>query len=185
MFVAEEECLGVGFGAAQARLANLVHGGALVTSSADCYEQGVTGLARVGPLGSAPCGSKLADVQIGELAIRGDSARLPVRWHATGPGEVLFPALDADLELTALSEDATMLRLVGAYRAPLGKEGAVLDRAVLQRVAAATVQAFIRRISDAVVHPAGAPAPGRREGRGLSPCEPPGWRCLSPKFPPS
>jgi hypothetical protein len=64
MFVAEEECLAVGFGAAQARLANLVHGGALVASSADCYEQGVTGLARVGPLGSAPGGSKLADVQI-------------------------------------------------------------------------------------------------------------------------
>jgi hypothetical protein len=173
MFVAEEECLAVGFGAAQARLANLVHGGALVTSSADCYEQGVTGLARVGPLGSAPGGSKLADVQFGELAIRDDSARLPVRWHATGPGGALFPVLDADLELSALSKDAPMLRLVGAYQAPLGKAGAVLDRAVLQRVATATIQAFIRRISDAVVRPAGAPAPGRPEGRGLSPCEPP------------
>jgi hypothetical protein len=54
MFVAEEQCLTVGFAAAPARLANLLHGGALVTSSADCYEQGVTGLARAGPLGSAP-----------------------------------------------------------------------------------------------------------------------------------
>jgi hypothetical protein len=93
--------------------------------------------------------------------------------HATGPGGALFPVLDADLELTALSKDATMLRLVGAYQAPLGKAGAVLDRAVLQWVATATIHAFIRRISDAVVRPAGAPAPGRREGRGLSPCEPP------------
>lgn len=172
MFVAEEQCLAVGFGAAQARLANLVHSGALVTSSAECYEQGVTGLARVGPLGSAPGVSKLVDVQFGGLAIRGDSARVPLRWRATGPGGVLFPVLDADLELTALSKHATMLRLEGAYRAPLGKAGAALDRAVLQPVAAATIQAFIRRISDAVVHPAGAPVPGR-EGHGLSRSEPP------------
>jgi hypothetical protein len=121
MFVAEEECLDVGFGAVQARLANLLHGGALITSSADCYEQGMTGLARVGPLGSAPGRSKLVDVQFGGMVLRGDSARLPLRRHATGPGGGLFPALDADLELTALSEDATMLRLAGAYRPPLGK----------------------------------------------------------------
>jgi hypothetical protein len=172
MFVAEEQCLAVGFGAAQARLANLPHSGALVTCSADCYEQGVAGLARVGPLSAAPGVSKLAEVLFGELAIRGDSAVLPLRWHATGPGGVLFPALDADLGLTPLSQDATMLRLAGAYRAPLGKAGAAPDRAVLQRVAAATIQAFIRRVADTIVHPAGTPAPGR-EGHGLSPCEPP------------
>jgi hypothetical protein len=172
MFVAEEECLDVGFAAAQARLANLLHRGALITSSADCYEQGVTGLARVGPLGSAPGVSKLVEVQFGELVIRGDSATLPLRWHATGPGGVLFPALDADIVLTALSEDATMLRLAGAYRAPLGKAGAALDRAVLQRVATATFQAFLRRVADAVVHPAEAPAPGR-EGQDLFWCQPP------------
>jgi hypothetical protein len=172
MFVAEEECLAVGFGVAQARLANLLRSGALITSSADGYEQGITGLARIGPLGSAPGVSKLVEVQFGELAIRGDSAKLPLRWHATGPGGVLFPALDADLMLTALNEDATMLRLAGAYRAPLGKAGATLDRAVLQRVATATIEAFIRLVADAVVHPAGAPAPGR-EGQGLLPWQPP------------
>jgi hypothetical protein len=161
MFVAEEQCLDVGFVAAQTQLANLVQGGALITSSADCYEQSVTGLARVGPLGSAPGVSKLVEVQFGELVIRGDSATLPLRWHATGLGGVLFPALDADLVLTALSEDATMLRLAGAYRAPLGKAGAALDRAALQRVAAATILAFIRRVANAIVHPAVAPAPGR------------------------
>lgn len=56
--------------------------------------------------------------------------------------------------------------------APLGKVGATLDRAVLQRVATATFQAFLRCVADAVVHPAGAPAPGR-EGQGLSWCRPP------------
>ena len=76
-----------------------------------------------------------------------------------GPGGGLFPALDADLELTALSEDATILRLAGAYRPPLGKAGAALDRAVLQRVAAARIRAFIRRVADAIVHLARAPGP--------------------------
>jgi hypothetical protein len=172
MFVAEEERLDVGFGPAQARLANLIHSGALITSSADCYAEGVTGLARVGPLGSTPGVSKLVEVQFGDLVIRGDSARLPLRWHATGPGGVLFPALDADIVLTALSDNATTLQLAGAYRAPLGRAGAALDRAVLQRVATVTIQAFIRRVADAIAHPAGAPA-RRREGQGLSPCQPP------------
>jgi hypothetical protein len=177
MFVAEEERLDVGFGAAQARLANLLHGDALITSSADSYEQGITGLARVGPLGSAPGVSKLVEVQFGELAIRADSARLPLRWHATGPGGVLFPALDADLELGALSEDTTMLRLAGAYRPPLGKAGGALDRAVLQRVAAATIHTFIRRVADAIVHPAGAPAPGQAS------LEPSLWQPPAPEMP--
>ena len=172
MFVAEEECLDVGFGAAQARLANLLRSGALITSSVDCHEQAMTCLVRVGLLGQAAGVSKVVAVRFGELVIRGDSAMVPLRWHATGPGGVLFPVLDADLELTALREDATMLRPAGAYRPPPGKADAALDRAVLQRVATATIRAFIRRIADAVVHPAGARAPGR-EGRGLAPCQPP------------
>jgi hypothetical protein len=162
VFVAGEECLAVGLGAAQARLADLLRDGTLITSAADCYEQGMTGLARVGPLDSAPGGSKLVEVQFGELVIRGDSARVPLRWQATGRGGVLFPALDADLELTALGADATMLRLAGAYRPLPGKAGAALDRAVLQRVAIATIQAFIRRVGDAIVHPAGFPVPGQQ-----------------------
>jgi len=172
VFVAEEECLDVGFGAAQARLANLIHGGALVAFSADSYEQGVTGLAGMGPLGSAPGAFKLVEVQFGELAVRGDSARLPLRWHATGPGGVLFPALDADLVLTAMGEGATILSLEGAYRAPLGKAGAALDRAVLERVATVTIRAFTRRVADAIVHPAAAHAPGR-ERPSLFPWQPP------------
>jgi hypothetical protein len=177
MFVAREECLDVGFGAAQARLANLLHGDALITSSADCYEQGIIGLARVGPLGSAPGVSKLVEVQLAELVIRPDSARFALRWHAAGPSGVLFPALDADLELTALNEDTTMLRLAGVYRPPLGRAGGALDRAVLQRVAAATIHAFIRRVADAIVHPAGAPAPGKE---GL---EPSLWQPPAPEIP--
>jgi hypothetical protein len=55
-----------------------------------------------------------------------------------------------------------MLSLVGSYRAPLGKPGAELDRALLQRVASTTIRAFIRRVADAIAHSAGAPV-RRRE----------------------
>ncbi|MBV8432545.1 MAG: hypothetical protein JO244_15380 [Solirubrobacterales bacterium] len=172
MFVAGEEYLDVGFGAAQARLTNLLHSGLLAASSEDCYDQGVTDLARVAPPGPAPGESKLVRVQFGEMAIRDDSANLPLRWHATGPGSGVFPALDADLGLTAMGEDATMLSLDGAYRAPPEVAGAALDRAVLQQTATATIQAFLRRVAGAIVHPASAPA-REQEGQWLSPQHPP------------
>jgi hypothetical protein len=157
MFVTEEERLDVGFSAARVRLANMLRSAALTTSSAECYEQG---LVQVRPPGSAPHVSKLIKVHFGELAIREDSARSPLRWMAPGPEGGPFPALDADLELTALGADATVLSLAGAYRPPLGKAGAVLDQAVLRRAATVTISAFVRRVADAIVHPAGAPEPG-------------------------
>jgi hypothetical protein len=172
MFVAGEEYLDVGFGAAQARLADLRHNGWLATSSEYCYDQGLTDLARADQPGSAPGVSKLVRVQFGELVIGDDSVRLPLRWHATRPGSGLFPALDADLRLTAMGQDATMLSLAGAYRAPLEDAGDALDRAVLEPVATATIQAFLRSVADAIVHPADAAAPGQ-EGQWLSPQQPP------------
>jgi hypothetical protein len=177
MFVAEEQCVDAGFDTARMRLVNLLHGGALITCAADCYDHGVTGLARAGPLGPAPGVSKLVGVQFGELVVRGDSVRLPFRWHATGPGGGLFPALDANLGLTALSADTTMLSLTGSYRAPAGETGAGLDPAVLRRVAAATIQAFVGRVADAIVHPSGIAAPGR-EGHDPFPGQPPALETL-------
>jgi hypothetical protein len=46
-----------------------------------------------------------------------------LRWNAIGPGGRLFPALDANITLTAHGEQATWLRLAGAYRPPLGAAG--------------------------------------------------------------
>jgi hypothetical protein len=45
------------------------------------------------------------------------------------------------------------------YRAPLGAVGAALDRAVLWRVAAATVRRFVHRLAEAIADPAAATAP--------------------------
>ena len=139
----------VSFAAARARLVNLTRGGSLMSASKDAYGEGITGLLRVGPLGSAPGMSRLVTVHFQDLVTRGQTAVLPLRWEATGPGGV-FPALDAHISLTAAGEEATVLRLDGTYRPPLGTLGAGLDAAIMHRVATATVRGFLSRIADAI-----------------------------------
>ena len=168
MFVGEQVLLDVGFTAATARLANLVHGGSLVTASQDAYGEGITGLMRVGPLGPGAAVSRLVKVHFAELVSREDSAVLTLRWEAQGPGGGLFPALDADIMLAPAGEQATMLRLAGAYRPPLGVFGAGLNWAILHRVATATVRSFVGRMADAIAHPATA----AERGRGYAGTEP-------------
>jgi hypothetical protein len=60
--------------------------------------------------------SKLVEVLFLEVATRGESAVLALRWEATGPGGRLFPALDADMSLTPAGQHSTRLSLTGAYR---------------------------------------------------------------------
>ncbi len=162
MFVGDEVLLEVSFVAARARLANLTRGSSLLSASREAYGEGITGLARVGPLGSAPGLSRLVEVHVRDLATSDDSAGLALRWEAAGPGGGLFPALDADLTVRSAGEQATTLTLVGAYRPPLGTLGAGLDRAILHRVAAATIGAFLTHVADAIVRPAPATAPASR-----------------------
>jgi hypothetical protein len=92
--------LDLSFPAAAARLADLARGGSLTRASQEAYDDGLTGLVRVGPLGAAAGMSKLVEVHVLEVATRGESAVLALRWEATGPGGRLFPVLDADLSLT-------------------------------------------------------------------------------------
>lgn len=141
------------FDAARAGLAKLALGDGLTSASAHAYSEGVTELIRVGPLGTAPGTSKLVRVRFQSLVTHDDHAGLAVRWEATGTGGGLFPALDADLTMMPGAEQTTMLRLVGSYRPPLGALGTVLDRAIMRRVAAATIRAFLNRIAAVIVDP--------------------------------
>jgi len=92
----------------------------------------------------------VVEVQFGELVAHEDSAQLALRWEAVGPGGGLFPALDADIMLTSVDDQATMLTLTGVYRPPLGSVGAGLDQAFLHRVAVATMRDFLGRVSAAI-----------------------------------
>ena len=153
MFVADEVLLDLSFGAAAARLADVARGGLLTRVSEGAYGDGLTGLARVGPLGAAPGMSKLVGVRFLEVVTRGESVVLALRWEATGPGSRMFPALDADIALTPAGEHSTRLSLAGAYRPPLGALGAGLDKAIFHRVADATVRSMLTRIADALARP--------------------------------
>jgi hypothetical protein len=148
VFVSDEASLDVSFTAAQARLTHLVRDGVLGSASAHAYSDGITGLAR------------LVHVHFQDLATRGDSARLALRWEASQPGGGSFPALDADITLTPAAEHSTKLTLTGVYRTPPGSAGPELDHALGRQVVTATIRAFLHRITDALNHPAGAAGPG-------------------------
>jgi hypothetical protein len=74
---------------------------------------------------------------------------LPMSWHATG-AEKLFPSLEADLEVAALGAGRTQLSVSARYRPPLGPMGRVIDRALLHRVAEATIKDFLDRAGEAL-----------------------------------
>lgn len=139
MFVGDEVLVGAAFPVARERLAQLAAAGALAGPSEDVYGRETAGLVRVGVAGVA----KLVRVQVRELAGTDRSAGLAIRWEATGPVGRLFPVLDADIQLVAAGQHATWLTMAGVYRPPLGALGEILDRAVLHRVAAATVRGFL------------------------------------------
>ena len=144
MFIGDEMCLDISFAVARERLMRLGESGALFGASDDAY-----GTARVGVAGV----SKLVRVQARELSWVDHSVGLALRWEASGPGGALFPVLDADLTLTPAPAPApghgpgSLLTLAGVYRPPLGPLGEVLDRAILNRVATATVRRFLTRIA--------------------------------------
>jgi hypothetical protein len=155
MFVGDEVVLDVSFAVARARLTDLIRSELLRSASEDAYGAGITGLARVGPLGLG----KVVRVHVRPLAETGGHAGLAIRWEATGPGGGLFPALDADITLVRTGQ-TTLLVLAGVYRPPLGPLGVALDRAALHGVAAATVRNFLGRLAASITSPGGAPQSG-------------------------
>ena len=78
---------------------------------------------------------------------------LVLRWEATGVISALFPVLDADISLTPAGQQGTLLAPAGSYRAPLGGLGAGLDKAILNRVATATIRALLRNVADILASP--------------------------------
>jgi hypothetical protein len=153
MFVGDEVLLDLSFPLARDRLGALTRDGLLRSASDDAYGAEISGLMRVGPAGI----SRLVRVQFRDLPDRADAAGLALRWEVTGPRGALFPVLDADLELVQAGPQTTWLTLNGAYRPPLGALGQALDRAILHRVASATIRGFLSRVAtglNAVAEPA-------------------------------
>lgn len=168
MFVSHEVTLPSGYEVACTRLANMISQGALYGVSDAAYEGAAKALLRVGPFGERPGLSKLVRVRVMDPVRRGATMTAALRWEATGHTGGLFPVLDADLMLMPDGAEESRLGLVGSYRPPLGRAGAVLDKAIMGRVAISTVRALLNNLAEAITQPASQPhtatdtAPGRR-----------------------
>jgi hypothetical protein len=93
--------------------------------------------------------SKNVEIAVGTPVASVGKTWIPMTWRATGPTN-LFPILDAELELASLGTQLTQLSLSGRYQPPLGFVGRTIDKALLSRVAEATIKDFIDRLARAI-----------------------------------
>lgn len=73
----------------------------------------------------------------------------PLRWRATG-AEGLFPLLKAELNLADMG-GVVLLSLRGFYDPPMGSLGRLVDRALLSRVADATVKSWVDQVAEGIL----------------------------------
>lgn len=123
----------------------------------DANHRGDTVLAEVG-FGEAVRVKREVTVELGPLMRSSSKTVLPLRWEATSHPH-LFPSLDADLEVAPSGSTRARLAMSARYVPPMGALGRVLDRAVLSRVAEATLKDFLDRVAAAVIAAAGPSLP--------------------------
>ena len=110
----------------------------------DAEEQGEKLLAEVG---FGPPGARIdkrVELRFGEPVRFRSKTVLPMSWKPAGL-ESLFPEMEADIEVGELGHERTQLSISARYTPPFGSLGRVLDRALLHRVAEATIKDFLDR----------------------------------------
>ena len=75
---------------------------------------------------------------------------VPIEWKPLH-GHHLLPGLEGDLELGGLGPQRTQIALSARYQPPLGALGSAADRALLHRVAEATIRDFVQRLAQAIL----------------------------------
>lgn len=106
-------------------------------------------LAEVGFAVEARRVDKEVEIVLGPVYRIPSKTLLPMTWRATG-ADWMFPQLDADIEVAALGPRRTQLSISARYRPPMGAVGRVLDRAMLHRVAEATIKDFLDGVADRI-----------------------------------
>ena len=102
-------------------------------------------LSEVGVRATGERSEPRAEARFGEPLRLPAKTILPMRWKPSSAWP-LFPELEADLEVAALGPSRTQLSINARYTPPLGRLGSVIDRALLHRVAEATVKDFVDRV---------------------------------------
>jgi hypothetical protein len=100
-------------------------------------------------------------LQVGQPSPGPGRCSVPLSWSAESHPE-LFPVLHGVLELTPVSPGRTLLALEATYGPPAGAVGELADRAILHRLAEATVRGFLERTARVLERVARAQAPPPR-----------------------
>ena len=102
-------------------------------------------LAEVG-FGERPRIARRVVIETGPVARLGATTVLPLTWEASS-GTALLPRLTADIEVAPIVPTRTQLAISAVYEPPLGLVGRAADRALLHRVAEATLKDFLDRVA--------------------------------------
>jgi hypothetical protein len=89
---------------------------------------------------------RTAAVGFASVVEEDDGTRVLPRWWEAAEQPWLFPTFDGGLEVRP-DDGGTQLRLEGRYRPPLGAAGALVNRAVLNRAATASLEALLDRLT--------------------------------------
>jgi hypothetical protein len=117
-------------------------------------------LAEVG-FGDAVRVERSVAIHLGAPVRTSSKTILPFSWRAIGTTAGLFPTMEADLEVASLGPSVTQLAISARYSPPLGAVGRMLDRAVLHRVAEATIKDFLDHLGSVVLSATSAGTPVR------------------------
>ncbi|HXZ72982.1 MAG TPA: hypothetical protein VEH31_19205 [Streptosporangiaceae bacterium] len=144
-------------------MAELVQRGWLGTASVAAYQDGIDRLLWAWPPDGVPA-PRLVQTHFLDPVHSGDVTVMGIRWQATGVSGPPFPALDADITLTAEGSQHTRVTLTGVYRSPLGTLSGGLDRALLHQAATATADSLLTHMSRTLQATTSSPgAPKARE----------------------
>ncbi|HLB62668.1 MAG TPA: hypothetical protein VJN50_08055 [Actinomycetota bacterium] len=111
----------------------------------EAEDHGATLLAEVG-FGDSMRVERTVAIELAEPIRVGSKIMLPLRWTAAKRA-ALFPKLEADVEVAGIGPNRTQLSITGRYDPPLGAVGRAIDKALLHRIAEATIKDFLDRIA--------------------------------------
>ena len=108
------------------------------------------------------------EAELGPMRSEAASLRVALQWTAAMHPH-LFPVMHGELRISDIGGSQIELRLVGAYRSPLGPVGAVGDALAGRRVAEKTLRNFLTEVAcrlrhELVEHTGGWPSMDAREG---------------------
>jgi hypothetical protein len=152
MFVTRELVVDAEFGAARARLKQIVRaedGNGLTLMSRHAYEQSLARLTSDDAAGDPPVVSTLVDVRLQGPVKRDDTRVVWLRWEAAGEASGMLPTLDADMVLAAEGQDKTRVTLNGYYESPLD-DLPDSERSLLHHLASATIRTLLHGVADAL-----------------------------------